>query len=122
MRRSRFTDKDVLDAVTDITNGVPVRDVGIRLGVSESTVYSWRSKYRGLKVEGIARARELEQENARLRMKVESQALHIGVLKAEIGRFFKAVATGEFGSGRNGRTDSVTTRDNAEDNRGELRA
>jgi len=84
MRKSRFTEEDVLAALSDVAKGVPVREVGMKIGVSEATIYQWRARYEGLQATGIARLRQLEQENSRLKRISDLQSLHIEVLKAEL--------------------------------------
>lgn len=79
MKKSRFTDSQITDALKRVEAGLAVPDLCRELGVSTATFYKWRSKYGGMDVSLIARMKELEAENARLRkMYVEEK------LKAEI--------------------------------------
>lgn len=86
MRKSRFTEQDVIAALSDVAKGIPVREVGRKFKVSEATIYQWRAKYEGLQASGVAKLRELERENSRLKRLSDLQALHIEVLKAELAR------------------------------------
>ena len=79
MKKSRFTDSQIMDALKRVESGLPVPDLCRELGISTATFYKWRSKYGGMDVSLIARMKELETENARLRkMYVEEK------IKAEI--------------------------------------
>ena len=84
MRKSRFSASEIVELLREAVEGVPVREICIRIGVSETTFYKWRTHYEGLDAEGVRRLRELEQENSRLRRIVDLQVLHIDVLKAEL--------------------------------------
>ena len=79
MKKSRFTDSQILDAIKRAEAGLAVPDLCRELGISTATFYKWRAKYRGMDVSMMARMKELEAENTRLRkMYVEEK------LKAEI--------------------------------------
>ncbi len=79
MKKSRFTDSQIMDALKRVEAGLAVPDLCRELGISTATFYKWRSKYGGMDVSLITRMKELEAENARLRkMYVEEK------IKAEI--------------------------------------
>ncbi len=79
MKKSRFTDSQIMDALKRVEAGLAVPDLCRELGISTATFYQWRSKYGGMDVSLIARMKELEAESARLRkMYVEEK------IKAEI--------------------------------------
>lgn len=79
MKRSRFTDSQIMDALKRAEAGLAVPELCRELGISSATFYKWRAKYGGMDVSMMARMKELEAENARLRkMYVEEK------LKAEI--------------------------------------
>ena len=79
MKKSRFTDSQIIDALKRVEAGLAVPELCRELGISTATFYKWRSKYGGMDVSLMARMKELEAENARLRkMYVEER------LKAEI--------------------------------------
>ena len=67
MKKSRFTDSQILDAVKRVEAGFAVPDVCRELGVSTATFYKWRSKYGGMDVSLMSRMKELEEENRRLK-------------------------------------------------------
>ena len=79
MKKSRFTDSQILDAIKRVEAGVTVPEMCRELGISSATFYKWRAKYGGMDASLMARMKELEEENRRLRkMYVEEK------LKAEV--------------------------------------
>lgn len=79
MKKSRFTDSQIMDAIKRVEAGVSVPEMCRELGISSATFYKWRAKYGGMDVPMMSRMKELEAENARLRkMYVEEK------LKAEL--------------------------------------
>ena len=79
MKKSRFTDSQIIEAIRRVESGLSVPELCRELGISSATFYKWRAKYGGMDVSLMARMKELEVENARLRkMYVEEK------LKAEL--------------------------------------
>ena len=79
MKRSNFTDSQIMDALKRVDAGLGVPEVCRELGISSATFYKWRVKYGGMDTSMMARMKELESENARLKkMYIEEK------LKAEI--------------------------------------
>ena len=79
MKKSRFTDSQILDAIKRVEAGMAVPDLCRELGISTATFYKWRARYGGMDVSMMARMKELEAENARLRKMYGEEKL-----KAEI--------------------------------------
>jgi len=67
MKKSRFSDSQILDALKRVEGGLAVPDLCRELGISTAAFYKWRSKYGGMDVSLIARMKELETENTRLK-------------------------------------------------------
>jgi putative transposase len=79
MKKSRYTDSQIMDALKRVEAGLAVPDLCRELGVSVATFYKWRSKYGGMDTSMMTRMKELEEENRRLkRMYAEER------MKAEI--------------------------------------
>ncbi len=75
MRKSKYSEHQIVGALKRAEAGVLVRDICRDLGVSVATFYPWRSKYGGLEASDLERLKELEQENRRLKqMYAESPA------------------------------------------------
>ncbi len=73
MKRSRFSDSKILSILKQAENGAPVAEVCREHGISNATFYNWRSKYGGMDASLMARLKELEQENRRLKMYAEER-------------------------------------------------
>ena len=79
MKRSKFSDSQIVEAVKRVEAGLVVPDICRELGISTATFYKWRAKYGGMDVSMMSRMKELEEENRRLKkMYLEEK------LKAEI--------------------------------------
>jgi putative transposase len=79
MKKSRFTDSQIMEALKRAEAGLTVPDVCRELGISSATFYKWRAKFGGMDVSMMTRMKELEDENRRLRKMVVDERL-----KAEI--------------------------------------
>ncbi|SDG03726.1 transposase, partial [Desulfovibrio legallii] len=74
MKASRFSDSQILGILRQAENGIPVTELCREHGISSATFYKWRAKYGGMDVSLMARMKELEKENARLKkMYAETQ-------------------------------------------------
>ena len=69
MKKSRFTDSQILAILKQAENGISVTELCRQHGMSSAAFYKWRSKYGGMDASMMARIKELEQENARLKKK-----------------------------------------------------
>lgn len=67
MRKSRFTDSQIMDALKRVEAGLSVPEVCRELGISVATFYKWRAKFGGMDASLMARMKELEEENRRLK-------------------------------------------------------
>ena len=67
MKKSRYTDSQIMDALKRVKAGVTVPDICRELGISSATFYKWRAKYGGMDTSMMARMKELEEENRRLK-------------------------------------------------------
>lgn len=78
---TRYSEEQIIRILKEVEGGTSVAEVCRKYGVSEQTVYRWRSKYGGLEPSELQRLRELETENARLKKIVAQQVLDIDALK-----------------------------------------
>ena len=75
MRKSKFSETQIVAMLKDAESGVPVADLLRKHGVSKATFFKWRSKYGGATVSDVRRLRELEAENAKLKRMYADLAL-----------------------------------------------
>ena len=86
MRKSRFTEEQIMSILQESVAGAKTGELIRRHGISRETFYNWRRKYGGMKSDAVKRLRTLEDENRRLKRVVADQALNIQVLKDVFGK------------------------------------
>lgn len=79
--KKRFTEEQIIRAITRVKNGEKTKNVAREMGVSDHTIYIWRKKFQNMTVNEAKRMRELETENYQLKKLVADQALDIAMLK-----------------------------------------
>jgi putative transposase len=75
MKRSKFSEEQIVYAIRQAEGGTPVGDLCRQLGVSDATFYAWKKKYAHLGVSELRRLRQLEEENSRLKQLVADLSL-----------------------------------------------
>jgi putative transposase len=86
MRKSRFSETQIVEILKDAESGVPVADLLRKHGISKATFFKWRSKYGGATVADVKRLRELESENAKLKRMYADLALENAAIKDVLNR------------------------------------
>ncbi len=86
MKRSRFTEEQIIAILREQETGVPVADLCRKHGLSSPTFYKWKAKFGGLDVSEARRLRALEDENAKLKRMLAEAMLDNVALKDLLGK------------------------------------
>jgi putative transposase len=88
MRKSRFSDEQVIAILKEHQAGFSAADLCRRHGISDATFYKWRSKYGGMEASDAKRLRSLEDENAKLKKLLAEATLDVATLREMLGKNF----------------------------------
>jgi putative transposase len=88
MKRSRFTQEQIIGVLKEHQAGATAADLCRKHGISEATVYTWRSKYGGLEVSDAKRLKRLEEENAKLKKLLAESMLDVSALREMLAKNF----------------------------------
>lgn len=86
MRRSRFTEGQIIGILKEHEAGVPVSDLCRKHGVSDASIYKWKARFGGMDVSEAKRLRALEDENAKLKRMLADAMLDNVALKDLLGK------------------------------------
>lgn len=92
MKKSRFTDSQIIEAIKRVEAGLAVLELYCDLGISSATFYKWRSTYGGMDVSLMERMKELEAENARLRKMYVEEKLKAEIVTEELEKSGEALS------------------------------
>jgi putative transposase len=84
MKKNRHTEEQIIGVLKQMEAGRKVAELAREVGVSEATLYTWKSKYGGMEVNEAKRLRELEDENRRLKQLVAELSLDKEALRGVI--------------------------------------
>jgi len=86
MKKSKFSDSQIIETLKRSQGGVAVPELCRELGISSATFYKWRSRYGGMDVSLMARMKELEAENARLKKMYAEERLKSEILQEAMAK------------------------------------
>ena len=86
MKRTRFTEEQIIGILREHEAGAATSDVCRKHGISSATFYKWKAKYGGLEVSEAKRLRSLEDENRRLKKMYAEMSMQAELLKEALGK------------------------------------
>lgn len=86
MKKSRFSDSQIIAVLKQAEDGTPVPELCREHGISSATFYKWRSKYGGMDASLMARMKELEEENRRLKKMYAESQMSADILREAIAK------------------------------------
>ena len=88
MKKSRFTDSQIMAALKRVEAGLPVPEICRELGISSALFCRWRAKFGGMDASMMSRMKELEEENRRLRKMVVDERLKAEIVQEALAKKF----------------------------------
>lgn len=85
MKKSRFSEEQIIGFIKEAEAGMPVAELCRRHGFSDASFYKWRAKFGGMDVSEARRLRDLEGENNKLKKLLAEAHLDIEALKTAFG-------------------------------------
>jgi putative transposase len=79
--KRKFTEEQIIKTLSRLKNGSTAKELGREIGVTESTIYNWRKKFRDMTINEAKRLRELEAENSKLKKLVADLSLDNAMLR-----------------------------------------
>lgn len=86
MKKTRFTESQIVGVLKEAETGVSIAELMRRHGISKQTYFRWKSKYGGASVKELTRLKELEHENAKLKRMYAELALENAAMKDVLAR------------------------------------
>ena len=86
MKKSKYSDAQIMSILTQSENGAPVADLCREHGMSSASFYKWRAKYGGMDASLISRMKALDEENKRLKKMYAEKSMQNDLLKEALGK------------------------------------
>ena len=86
MKKTRFTETQIVKAIQEHENGRDAKDICRELGITSAAFYKWRQRHGGMEVQELKRMTELEEENARLKRMYANLSLVHEALKDAVAK------------------------------------
>jgi putative transposase len=88
MKRSRFTEEQIIGVLKEHQAGLSATELCRKHGISDATIYKWRSKCDGMEVSEAKRLKQLEDENSRLKKLLAESMMDVSTLREMLGKNF----------------------------------
>lgn len=88
MRKSRFTEEQIIKVLKDQAAGMSAGELCRKHGISDATFYKWRSRFSGMEVCDARKLKALEEENRKLKKLLAESMLDVSTLKEMLGKNF----------------------------------
>ena len=88
MKRSRFTEEQIIGILREHQAGARTADLCRKHGISDATFYKWRSRFGGMEVSDAKKLRALEAENAKLKKLLAESMIDVSTLREMLGKNF----------------------------------
>ena len=88
MRKSRFSDEQIIGILKEHQAGLSAAELCRKHGISDATFYKWRSRFGGMEVSDAKRLRALEEENGKLKRLLADAMLDVSTLREMLGKDF----------------------------------
>ena len=86
MKKSRFTEAQIMAVLRQAEGGVPVPELCREHGISSASFYKWRAKYGGMDASMMSQIKDLEDENRRLKRMYADLSMQADLLKEALGK------------------------------------
>lgn len=86
MKKSRYTESQIIGVLKEVDTGMKVEEVCRQYGISSATYYNWKSKYGGMEASDVKRLKELEEENAKLKKMFADVSLENSAIKELVAK------------------------------------
>jgi putative transposase len=88
MKRSRFTEEQIIGVLKEHQAGLSAAELCRKHGISDATFYNWRSRFGGMDVSEAKRLKQLEDENAKLKKLLAESVMDVSTLREMLGKNF----------------------------------
>lgn len=88
MKKSRFSEDQIIGILKEQQAGLPVAEICRRHGISDATFYAWRARYGGMEVSDARRLKTLDEENRRLKKLLAEAMLDVSTLREALAKNF----------------------------------